>query len=536
MAARQSNKKKFYITTAISYVNGPPHLGHAYEAIATDVIARFKRLDGFDVMFLTGTDEHGQKVEKTARAAGKEPKAFSEEIAKLFQDMTRDLNISNDQFIRTTEPRHYRASQGIWQKLQDNGDIYLGKYEGWYSVRDEAFFGEEELIKAEDGKFRAPSGAEVEWVEEPSYFFRLSAYQDKMLAHYAAHPEFVQPDFRRKELVNFVKSGLTDLSISRTTFDWGVPVPGDDKHIMYVWLDALTNYITAVGYPDENAELYERYWPADIHVVGKDIVRFHALYWPAFLMSAGISLPKQVFGHGFLTVGGAKMSKSVGNVLTPQDLIDEFGLDPVRYFLMREVPFGNDGAISREAIIHRVNSDLANDLGNLAQRVLSMIAKNCDGKVPEPVDLELSEDWRAMNALLKSQVAINEIRKFFNDRLAIHDAIEVIWKAVREANRYVDTMAPWALRKTDPARMNTVLYVLAETIRHIAILTQPVMPDSSAKLLDQLAVPEDQRSIAHLNTDSIVGKFSLKAGTVLPKPEGVFPRFVEDEAATSKTA
>jgi methionyl-tRNA synthetase len=537
MAARQPNKPAFYITTAISYVNGPPHLGHAYEAIACDVIARFKRLDGFDVMFLTGTDEHGQKVEKTARAAGKDAKTFSDEIAKLFLEMTGELNISNDQFIRTIEPRHIRSSQAIWKKLEENGDIYQNKYEGWYSVRDEAFFGEDELTKGEDGNWRAPSGAEVEWVEEPSYFFRLSDYTGKLLEHYKANPGFIQPDFRRNEVVKFVEQGLTDLSISRTTFQWGVPVPGDDKHIMYVWLDALTNYITALGYPDTDGEEFTTYWPADLHVIGKDIVRFHAVYWPAFLMSAGIELPKRVFGHGFLTVGGTKMSKSLGNVLTPQEMIGEFGLDPVRYFLMREVPFGQDGSISREAIIHRVNSDLANDLGNLAQRVLSMIAKNCEGRVPEPEGgLDLHKDWPAMSALAQSQKAINEIRKLLNDSLAIHDAIEVIWKAVREANRYVDTNAPWALRKTDPARMGSVLYVLAETIRHIAILTQPIMPESSAKLLDQLAVPEDQRSFAHLNTDSIRGEFSLQPGTALPKPEGVFPRFVEDEAAPGKTA
>ena len=532
MAARQPNKPPFYITTAISYVNGPPHLGHAYEAIACDVIARFKRLDGFDVMFLTGTDEHGQKVEKTALAAGKEPKEFSDEIAGLFKDMAAELNISNDQFIRTVEPRHIRSSQAIWKKLEENGDIYLDKYEGWYSVRDEAFFAEDELTKAEDGNWRAPFGAEVEWVEEPSYFFRLSNYTDKLLKHYKDNPGFIQPDFRRNEVVKFVEQKLTDLSISRTTFQWGVPVPGDDKHIMYVWLDALTNYITALGYPDTDSEEFATYWPADLHVIGKDIVRFHAVYWPAFLMSAGIELPKRVFGHGFLTVGGAKMSKSVGNVLTPQDMVGEFGLDPVRYFLMREVPFGNDGSISREAIIHRVNSDLANDLGNLAQRVLSMIAKNCEGKVPALEDgIDLLKDWPALNALDESQVAIERIRQHLDDRLAIHDAIEEIWKAVREANRFVDAMAPWALRKTDPARMGSVLYVLAETIRHIAILTWPVMPESSAKLLDQLAVSVDRRSIAHLNTDSIRGEYSLEPGTALPKPEGVFPRFVEDEAA-----
>ena len=526
MAARQSDKKPFYITTAISYVNGPPHLGHAYEAIACDVIARFKRLDGFDVMFLTGTDEHGQKVEKTARAAGKEPKAFSDEIAKLFQEMTVELNISNDQFIRTVEPRHIRSSQAIWKKLEENGDIYQDKYEGWYSVRDEAFFAEDELTKAEDEKFRAPSGAEVEWVEEPSYFFRLSDYTDKLLAHYKDNPGFVQPDFRRNEVVKFVSQGLTDLSISRTTFQWGVPVPGDDKHIMYVWLDALTNYITALGYPDTDGEQFATYWPADLHVIGKDIVRFHAVYWPAFLMSAGIALPKRVFGHGFLTVGGTKMSKSLGNVLTPKDMIDEFGLDPIRYFLMREVPFGQDGSISREAIIHRVNSDLANDLGNLAQRVLSMIAKNCDGKVPERGTLA-GEDKALLEA---AQAGLSGMRQAMEE-LAIHRALEGLWRIIAAANRFVDTMAPWALRKSDPARMNTVLYVLAEAIRHIAILTQPVMPASSAKLLDQLAVPEDARDFAALAPDK-----ALQSGVDLPKPEGVFPRFVEDEATQGKTA
>lgn len=530
MAARPSTKGPFYITTAISYVNGPPHLGHAYEAISTDVIARFKRLDGYDVFFLTGTDEHGQKVEKTARAAGKEPKAFCDEIAALFQAMDRELDISNDAFIRTTEPRHYEASKAIWQKLVDNGDIYLGKYEGWYSVRDEAFFAESELTKDANGNWRAPSGAEVEWVEEESYFFRLSAYQDKLLAHYEANPDFIQPGFRRNEVLSFVRQGLADLSVSRTTFRWGVPVPGDDRHIMYVWLDALTNYITGVGYPDTESAMYKRYWPADIHVIGKDIVRFHAVYWPAFLMSAGVELPKKVFGHGFLTIGGEKMSKSLGNVVTPHALVDEFGLDQVRYFLMREVPYGNDGSISREAIIHRINGDLANDLGNLAQRVLSMIAKNCEGRVPALEDgIDLLGDFAALAALIASHEALERIREHMDSRLAIHDMLEEIWKAVREANRFVDHMAPWALRKTDPARMNSVLYVMAETIRHIAILAQPVMPTACGRILDQLAVPAEQRAFAHLNINSIRGEFSLVPGTPLPKPEGVFPRIAEPE-------
>jgi len=524
MAAGRSDKTPFYITTAISYVNGPPHLGHAYEAISTDVIARFKRLDGYDVMFLTGTDEHGQKVEKTARAAGKEPKAFSNEIATLFQEMAADLNISNDAFIRTTEPRHYEASQGIWRKLEENGDIYLDKYEGWYSIRDEAFYDEKELTKAEDGSLRAPTGTEVEWVAEESYFFKLSAYQDRLLAHYEANPGFIRPDFRRNEVVSFVRQGLRDLSVSRKTFDWGVPVPGDPDHVMYVWLDALTNYITAVGYPDENDPLFKRYWPADVHIIGKDIVRFHAIYWPAFLMSAGLALPKCVFGHGHLNEkGGAKMSKSAGNVIGHRDLVGEFGLDPVRYFMMREVPYGQDGAFSREAMIQRINADLANDLGNLAQRVLSMIARNCDGRVPEAGALAAEDE----SLLAAARAAAPEMREAMAG-LAIHRALEALWRVIAEANRYLDAQAPWALRKGDPARMATVLWVAAETIRHVAVLAQPVTPQAMGNLLDQLAVPAEARDIAHLDAAN-----ALMPGTELPKPEGVFPRFVEPEAAAA---
>ena len=513
------SKNAFYITTAISYVNGAPHLGHAYEAISTDVLARFKRLDGYDVMFLTGTDEHGQKVEKTAVAAGKSPRDFCDDIAAQFQDMCRQLNISNDDFIRTTEERHLVSCQAIWQKLADAGDIYLDKYHGWYSVRDEAYFGEDELTKGEGGKLFAPSGAEVEWVEEESYFFRLSAYQEKLLAHYEANPDFILPHYRRNEVVSFVKQGLRDLSVSRTSFDWGIPVPGDDKHIMYVWLDALTNYITAVGYPDEERDSFQRYWPADLHVIGKDILRFHAIYWPAFLMSAGVPLPSRVFGHGFLFVDGEKMSKSLGNVITPASMVEAFGLDQVRYFLLREVPYGNDGSFSHEAMVHRINGDLANDLGNLAQRVLSMIAKNCGGQVPEPGAFTAEDE-----ALLDGALGALEAMREAMDQQAIHRALEALWHQIAEANRYVDAQAPWALRKTDPARMQTVLYVLAEVIRRIVLMTQPVMPESAAKLLAQLAVPEDQRSF-----DQIQAMPALKPGTELPKPQGVFPRIQLEE-------
>ncbi len=511
-------KSKFYITTAISYVNGAPHLGHAYEAISTDVIARFKRLDGYDVHFLTGTDEHGQKVEKTAQAEGKETRAFCDEIAAHFRRMTEELNISNDEFIRTTEKRHYVSSQAIWQKLQDAGDIYLDSYAGWYSVRDEAFFGENELTDGEGAIKLAPSGAEVEWVEEPSYFFRLSAYQDKLIEHYGANPGFIRPPHRRNEVMNFVKQGLNDLSVSRTTFDWGVPVPGDPDHIMYVWLDALTNYITAMGYPDVESDKYRRYWPADVHIVGKDIVRFHALYWPAFLMSAGIELPKCVFGHGFLTIEGEKMSKSLGNVVTPTAIKEEFGLDGMRYFLMREVPYGGDGSMSRDSIVQRINSDLANDLGNLSQRVLSMIGKNCGGRVPKPGPL--TDDDKALQGAAQALLAI--VRADMDD-FAIHRMLENIWRVVGDANRYVDAQAPWALRKTDPDRMATVLYVLADVIRQLAIFVQPVVPESAGNMLDQLAVDSGARDFAALDT-------RLTPDTLLPPPTPVFPRIVEDAA------
>jgi methionyl-tRNA synthetase len=513
-----SGGKTYYVTTAISYVNGVPHLGHAYEAISTDVMARFKRLDGYDVKFLTGTDEHGQKVEKTARDAGKDPKAFCDEISASFRAMTKLLDISNDDFIRTTEARHARASQAIWQALQANGDIYLDKYAGWYSVRDEAYFAEDELTKDEKGQFRAPSGAPVEWVEEPSYFFRLSAYGEKLLAHYDANPGFILPQVRRNEVVSFVRQGLRDLSISRTSFNWGIPVPGDEKHIMYVWLDALTNYITAAGYPDTTGADFKKYWPADLHVIGKDILRFHAVYWPAFLMSAGIALPKRVFAHGFLNIEGEKMSKSLGNVMAPDALVKEFGLDQIRYFLMREVPYGNDGAFSREAMINRINSDLANDLGNLCQRVLSFVAKNASGAVPQPGEFTSADDW--LDLAMKVELPV--IRAAF-DQQAFHKAIESIWNIVGEANRYVDGQAPWALRKSDPARMATVLYVLIEAIRRIGILVQPVMPKSGAKILDLVAVAPDARDFAALDQ-------RLAPGTALPPPAPVFPRYVEAEA------
>ena len=512
-----SERKPYFITTAIDYVNGKPHLGHAYEKISSDVLARFKRLDGFDVFFLTGTDEHGQKVAKSAAAVGKQPQEFTEENSASFKEMDGYLQVSYDQFIRTTEPRHYKASQAIWKRIADAGDIYLGGYAGWYSVRDEAYFAEDELTDGPNGKKFAPSGAEVEWVEEPSYFFKLSAYTDKLLDYYEKHPEFIQPAFRRNEVVSFVKQGLKDLSVSRTTFDWGVPVPDAPGHVMYVWLDALTNYITALGFPDDEANM-AKYWPADVHIIGKDIVRFHAVYWPAFLMSAGIAVPKTVFGHGFINVEGAKMSKSLGNVLSPRDMVNEFGVDQLRYFLLREVPYGQDGSFSREQIIQRINSELANDYGNLAQRVLSFIGKNVGAKVPTKGSYTADDE----QMLGMAREALGQVRTAF-DNFAYHQALEAIWTVIRAANVYVDKQAPWSLRKTDPARMETVLYVLCEVVRRVAILTQPFMPNASQKLLGQLAVPANKRDFAAL-------EMTLVEGTPLPTPQGVFPRFVEKAA------
>ncbi|MGD9867441.1 MAG: methionine--tRNA ligase [Hyphomicrobiales bacterium] len=518
-----AKKPPFYITTAISYPNGQPHIGHAYEAIATDAFARFKRLDGHDVYFLTGTDEHGIKMLQTARGQDITPRELADRNTQLFQRMVERLNCSNDDFIRTSEERHYRSCQEIWRRMEANGDIYLDKYAGWYSVRDEAYYDEGELTQGEGGKKLSSQGTPVEWVEEESYFFRLSAYQDKLLAHYEANPDFIGPEARRNEVVAFVKRGLQDLSVSRTTFDWGIPVPGNEKHIMYVWVDALTNYITGVGFPDEKGDLFRKFWPADAHIIGKDIIRFHAVYWPAFLMSAGIALPKRVFAHGFLFNRGEKMSKSVGNVIDPFALADHYGVDQMRYFLLREVPFGQDGNYSHDAIVNRVNADLANDLGNLAQRSLSMIAKNCGGVLPQPG--ELSDADRAI--LGAADGLPPQVREAM-DACAVHKALEAIWAVVADANRYFAGEEPWALKKTDPARMGTVLHVTAEVVRQVAILAQPVMPESCARLLDQLAVPGQSRNCAALGE---AGR--LKAGTALPAPQPVFPRYVGEPEAAS---
>ena len=514
--------KSYYVTTPIYYVNDAPHIGHAYTTLACDVLARFKRLDGFDVRFLTGTDEHGQKVEKSAAAAGIDPQAFTDKVSQNFRDLAQHMNFSHDDFIRTTEERHKVSCQEIWNRLIENGEIYLGSYAGWYAVRDEAYYAESELIEKDGKKIAAASGAEVEWVEEPSYFFRLSAWGDRLLAHYEAHPDFVLPKSRLNEVSSFIKGGLEDLSVSRTSFGWGVPVPNDDDHIMYVWLDALTNYITAVGFPNEQDPLYQQFWPADLHMVGKDILRFHAVYWPAFLMAAGLEPPKRVFAHGWWTNEGQKISKSLGNVIDPISLTETYGLDQVRYFLLREVPFGNDGDFSHRAMVNRMNGELANDLGNLAQRSLSMIAKNCDGVVPDKGDRGNADD----EALLAQAYGmLDEVRGHL-DVQAFHEALETVWRVVRAANGYVDTQAPWKLKKEDPERMAAVLWTLAETVRLLALVLQPYMPGSTARMLDQLAVDAAERDFSCFGPDH-----ALKPGAALPKPEGVFPRFVEEEGA-----
>lgn len=513
--------ERYYITTAISYPNGKPHIGHAYELIATDALARFKRLDGYDVFFLTGTDEHGIKMLQNARAQGLTARELADANSAEFQRMSVALGGSNDDFIRTSEARHKITCQSIWKRMESAGDIYKDSYSGWYSVRDEAYYGEDETQLKEDGTRIGPQGSPVEWIEEESYFFRLSKFQEPLLKLYEENPDFIGPNERRNEVVSFVKSGLRDLSISRTTFDWGIPVPGDEKHVMYVWVDALTNYLTATGYlEDENGDR-AGFWPADLHVIGKDITRFHTVYWPAFLMSAELPLPKRVYAHGFLFNRGEKMSKSVGNVIDPFALVDTYGLDRLRYFLLREVPFGQDGNYSHDGIINRTNSELANDLGNLAQRSLSMVAKHCEGRVPQPGAFTDADE-----AILKAASDLLSHCRDAADKQQLHQILASIIAVVSQANRYFAGEEPWALRKTDFDRMQTVLYVTAEVLRTVAILLQPFTPESAGKLLEILGVHVDDRGF-----DELTNNARLTPGTDLPAPKPIFPRFVEDESA-----
>jgi methionyl-tRNA synthetase len=507
----------FYITTAIAYPNGRPHIGHAYEAVATDAIARFHRLMGRDVRLVTGTDEHGLKMVQTARDAGMETRALADQMSGYFKEMYERLNISYTNFMRTTDARHHEASVKIWEAMAASGDLYLGGYEGWYSVRDEAFYDEKELTEGEGGVKLSPQGTPVEWTSEQTWFFRLSKYQDQLL-DLCENTAFIQPVSRRNEIVQFIKGGLRDLSVSRTSFDWGVKVPGSPDHVMYVWVDALTTYLSGLGYPDEGGD-FGRFWPANVHIIGKDIVRFHTVYWPAFLMSAGLALPKQVFGHGFLLArGGEKMSKSLGNVVDPMALADRFGVDPLRYFFLREVSFGQDGSYSPEAIVTRCNAELANSFGNLAQRTLSQIFKNCDAYLPE-IKGHTAEDDELF--ALVNRIITQDMQKAYGD-LALSQAAEAWMSAVFACNAYVDTQAPWALKKTDPARMQTVLATLYICIAQLAVAISPMIPDSAEKLLTQMGIGPDTRSF-----EGIVSHWYsplAESGFRLEQPQGLFPR------------
>lgn len=510
-----TNGLDFYITTAISYPNGEPHIGHAYEAIAADTLARFERYNGKNVYFLTGTDEHGLKMQQTAAKNSLSPHELAEKNSGFFKKMVNLLNLSHDDFIRTSEQRHYRSAKEIWKRMSANGDIYTGKYSGWYSVSDEAFYSEKETTICNNGVRYGPQKTVVEWQEEDTYFFRLSSYEQALLTHYNNNPDFILPLERRNEVINFVKGGLQDLSISRSTLNWGIPVPNSHNHIMYVWIDALTSYLTGLGFPDEGAKNW-KLWPASLHVIGKDIVRFHAVYWPAILMSAGLPLPKRIFAHGFMLNKGEKMSKSIGNTINPFNLVSEFGVDQIRYYFLREVTFGQDGNYSPELIENRINADLSNDIGNLAQRSLSMIAKNCAAVIPEPANLSPKDQ-----AILAAADGIYQKAYEAMDRQAIKKYLDVVWEVVAKANRYFAGEEPWVKSKTDPARMNTILYVTAEVVRQIAILAQPAVPSGAAKLLDLLSIPQEQRMFSALGP-----KGRLKPGTVLPKPQGIFPRYV----------
>jgi len=497
----------YYITTAISYPNGKPHIGHAYEAIAADAMARFRRAQGRDVRLVTGTDEHGLKMVQAARGEGRDTLEYANEMSGYFRKMCDDLNISYDAFVRTTEPRHYEASAAIWKAMEAAGDLYLDRYEGWYSVRDEAFYDDGELVEGEGGEKLSPQGTPVEWTTEETWFFRLSKYQEPLLDFYRNNPDFIRPESRRNEVIRFVEGGLKDLSVSRTSFDWGVPVPGSLGHVMYVWVDALTTYMTGVGFPEREGE-YARFWPADVHLIGKDIVRFHAVYWPAFLMSANLPLPRQVFGHGFLLARGEKMSKSLGNVVDPMDLAARFGVDQLRYFLLREISFGQDGSYSAEAIVNRVNSELANSFGNLAQRSLSMVFKNLDGVLP------LAGETLDDHALLDEVRRACDILAFEFDRFAFSAGLEAWMGAVFACNAYIDAAAPWALKKTDPQRMAEVLGTLVVAVRLLAEAVWPIVPASSEKLVALID--------------------SGKDGSPIAQPTPIFPRLElgeEEEAA-----
>ena len=482
--------KNFYITTPIYYPSGKPHMGHAYSSIIADVFARFKRLENFNVLFLTGTDEHGLKIQREAEKNKKDPKIFCDELSKKFKELTKILNLTNNDFIRTTEERHYISVVEIWKKLVSSGDIYLDKYKGWYSISDEAYYDEEEIEEKDGKKFAKISGSLVDWVEEESFFFRLSAWSNKLLEFYKSNPDFILPITRKNEVIKFVEKGLTDLSVSRTSFSWGIPVPNNNKHVIYVWLDALTNYLSALNFPDTQNKNYKNFWPADIHVIGKDILRFHAIYWPAFLLAAKLPLPKRVFGHGWILSEDKKMSKSLGNILDPIEIINKFGIDQLRYYLVKEVSLGNDGSISMQNLKKCINNDLANNYGNLCQRVLSFIKKNCDNKIPkgtslQPEDLELIND-------LKNKV--HDLVKFMNNQ-KLNEYVKLVVSFSFNANKYFNDLEPWTVKKKNPERMKTILFTICQQIKNLSILLNPIIPVATSKVLETMNVKAEDRKI-----------------------------------------
>ena len=490
--------KNYYITTPIYYPSAKPHMGHAYSSIIADFFARFKKIDGFNVYFLTGTDEHGLKIQRSAEKLNKDPKSFCDEISKTFEDLTKTLNLSNTDFIRTTEDRHKVSVQNLWNILEKNKQIFLSKYSGWYSVSDEAFYNEDEVEKKDGLKVAKSSGSTVEWVEEESFFFKLSEWEKPLLDFYEKNKNFILPESRRNEVISFVKSGLKDLSVSRKTFSWGVKVPSDENHVVYVWLDALTNYLSSLKYPDENNELYKSFWPADLHIIGKDILRFHAIYWPAFLLAAKIEPPKRVYGHGWILSGDEKMSKSKGNILDPLEIINVYGLDPLRYYLLKEVSFGNDGNISEEKLENCINSDLANNFGNLCQRVLSFAEKNCSSLIPDhkynDEDLEI----------LKPLNNLDKIRSFI-DNQDINQYMSFIVDRLFSANKYFNDQEPWK-KKDDRLRLNTIVYTALELIRKITILLYPVMPETSVKVLNVFNETENSIDFTSIDNNEILKK------------------------------
>ena len=490
--------KNYYITTPIYYPSAKPHMGHAYSSIIADFFARFKKIDGFNVYFLTGTDEHGLKIQRSAEKLNKDPKSFCDEISKTFEDLTKTLNLSNTDFIRTTEDRHKVSVQNLWNILEKNKQIFLSKYSGWYSVSDEAFYNEDEVEEKDGLKVAKSSGSAVEWVEEESFFFKLSEWEKPLLDFYEKNKNFILPESRRNEVISFVKSGLKDLSVSRKTFSWGVKVPSDENHVVYVWLDALTNYLSSLKYPDENNELYKNFWPADLHIIGKDILRFHAIYWPAFLLAAKIEPPKRVYGHGWILSGDEKMSKSKGNILDPLEIINVYGLDPLRYYLLKEVSFGNDGNISEEKLENCINSDLANNFGNLCQRVLSFAEKNCSSLIPDhkftDEDLEI----------LKPLNNLDKIRSFI-DNQDINQYMSFIVDRLFSANKYFNDQEPWK-KKDDRLRLNTIVYTALELIRKITILLYPVMPETSVKVLNVFNETENSIDFTSIDNNEILKK------------------------------